>query len=319
MKPAPTINPKLDCEHMAAKFVDCRPQPVSLLEVRSYFYKLRPVTAETLADEVIDKVITKVTEESGILKDDQMEKFWKGKNSSLFQLLQNLFVILQGSVQDIALRRQQLVEQEMLKIASSPTPLKEAQRYMEIDGPVAKIESQELLDTQKQLIADFRLVESLIQSYGIGQNEKIPTRQTVPTYSKKYLRYLQILYKMLDRYAGTSDMAQVLFPIVVTLTDHFPKNEYDPFEIDSYNNLVELLCKPENYGNMYRKNKILSPEVARAFANLCPEYAFLSYEQAVEKVSDKTPYQKLITFTNDFSFGQGDLTNLHLNVLESGE
>lgn len=298
---------ELDSEYMASKYIKGLIYPVSYTKLRSNFSQIQVVQTFHIVDQMYIKLIDMICNKENMLDDYEIEKFWKGNHKSLYELLLSLLKYTQVGIEEMGFRMQDVVDKTANMLDTEmrlPSWEDKAHAINKASIMSQEIEQQQQLGNELQ--KNEGILQNILEEYGSGKYEKLPTKEMKPKYSDEYKFYATQLMSNMGDYLESFTIAQPLSRALMSAAAMYPEDELDPFKVDQVNNLLYVLANPDKYDTEFKKNTIISEDVAKAFQQSYPQYAMKSMEACTEILNKKDSYQEQLTFSKDFALGRDD-------------
>lgn len=288
-------NYDLEIEWQTSKLLQGFMYPETYTDLRLTFNKLYDMPlAPTIKD-----LRKQLWDEDGLLKEPQVNSFYKGTNEKVLDLLK----ACASEVSDMLLYHKFSVETATSEIIDdldnidSPYGLDNfGELVSDAQLKVFYMEKKKEEDIEGRVFIEF--ANKLYSMYGVGRSEVLQRKPRFTTLSDKFLVFLKA-YQLLMSDQGNLEVSTCVFK-VIDIVSQFTEEELDPYHKDLLEELVDVFLYPEKYYTEYRTKSILSTIVASSFESIYPEFFRLYTEHAMETYNE-IDYQSQINFQKSFN------------------
>jgi hypothetical protein len=256
---------------------------------------------EELQDEVVDKF--------GLLKDSEMKKFYYGDIPELKSLFLSILKETEIQIELYGLA----VADKFEQVASTIESHAQSMDYYTLNEGVNKSAGdKEEMDNYDKMQTDLRrsrgVLNAIIQSYGKGKDQRVPTREIVAVgLTPKYKIYLNELSLNLDQVTSNVILSMTISKAFDSIFSLIPPTDLDPYLSDVCENFLGVITNPKSFYTKCKQDEILSSSVGQMFAHCYPGFYNLYQDILIEEY-DSMNYQAQLDFQKSFGIGQDNST-----------
>lgn len=299
MKPFCDI--ELQMEYIMSKVLKGVFWPVPFVALYGEFGRLvSPEVSPSISNQ-LKKLQKMILEPMGLLKEDKLEKYWKGGYPELLELLTTLEVevSLLEPMFDLSVKSKLLQTEQELEMTM---PNRDNWEDMGADIARASIQQQEIqqLDQDQTSLRNMGIsLGNIIAAYGQGHSFS-KREKYIGKVDKEYQLFLDDLYRSLDEKVEDSLLAACVFRAVDAISMLVPKDDLDPLKKDLCDNLIMILRDPESYYSFCKKEEIETVDIAIAFSKVCPSFFHMFLDTYLDEFENMA-YQDQINFRKCFN------------------
>jgi len=275
--------PDLENEYVASKTLKGIMWPKSYIVLRENFCKIHSLEAIPEINSIIIMLQKSLLTPSGLLKDNKLEDFYKGKSEDLYKLLQYLFQISVDYENTYSLAVKGKLQAEMARIELVANTMSNTAEYAET---IDKVNSEQMFLKQLDaihytLILNQNALAEILDIYGTGLS--IPKKGKYSGYSEEYQFYLDDLYRNFIEEELNPEITRIVYQAIDAITQMIPRDNLDPFKLDQCKNLIDVLQEPDSFYIKCKNEEIQSSNVGSMFTMIYPGYTDMYLDMYMEE------------------------------------
>jgi hypothetical protein len=297
-------DPNLETEIQVSNILKGLLSNPTYISFREEICKLKMIDVSDDITEVLLMLQRKIVDSMGLLKDNKMEAYYKGKDNELFLLFKQLKEKIGKQIVTYEDALQKRMDESVAELEYSMNQSDYAS-MVEGLGSISNEEmyTKELEATQQDMFNMEVSLRNIINAY--DKNEPFISKKAY--YSKfdtEYKLYLDQLTKSIDQITNSALVSMNVFQAIDSITQKVPPNDLDPFKQDEVDNLVHIFMNPKDYYSMCKSEAIDSEENATLFQHVYPEFHKLFLDMYMDDfetmdIQEQTNFRKCFAIPED--------------------